>query len=114
MQAVRRTFLVVADDDGIVGDFLGSAEDRLTRVERKLAPLVDGQDDDEIMMIGIGPLETLFHQGHEDLLWPRIERLARSDEKFRRALKACWAFESPRFDDRRRLLEELAKPPETN
>lgn len=60
-------------------------------------------------MIGVGPLEVLFHQGHEDLLWPDIERLARSDPRFCRALASTWAYASPRYEDRQALLNELGE-----
>jgi hypothetical protein len=60
-------------------------------------------------MIGVGPLENLFHEGYEDSLWPRIETLARTDQKFRRALSWCWAYGSSRYEDRRDLLNELAR-----
>jgi hypothetical protein len=43
-------------------------------------------DFDLIAEVGVGPLESLFLQGHEDALWPRVEQLAREDERFRRAL----------------------------
>jgi hypothetical protein len=37
----------VSDDlDDILGDFLGTADERLTRVEHKLAPLALGRDDE--------------------------------------------------------------------
>ena len=45
----------------------------------------------------------------EDELWPQIERLARGDVRFRRALSHVWAYESPEFDRRERLLEELGE-----
>jgi hypothetical protein len=59
-------------------------------------------------MVGCGPLESLLHQGHGDLLWPEIERLARSDELFRRALENVWAYDSPEYERRERLLAELS------
>jgi hypothetical protein len=64
-------------------------------------------DEDAVMMIGVGPLETLFHRGFESQLWPRIEQLARDDGTFRVALASVWAYNSPMFDRRRALLGEL-------
>ena len=90
-------------------DFLGSPETRLNRIEHLLVDLDLELDAHEIAMIGVGPLEVLFHQGHEDLLWPEIERLARSDPRFRRALASTWAYDSPRYDDRQALLRELGE-----
>ena len=66
-------------------------------------------DFDLIMELGSGPLEALFHQGHEAPLWTRIERLARNDLRFRRALSVAWAFESPMFARRDALLDELGE-----
>lgn len=64
----------------MMGDFLGSPSGWLTRIEALLEPLDWWADWDEIVMIGVGPLETLCLQGHEDALWPRIEELARSTQ----------------------------------
>lgn len=88
---------------------MASPEDRLTAIEQELARLDAWADDHEIVMIGVGPLEDLLGRGGEDLLWPRIEALARSDLKFRRALASCWAYSSPRYEDRYRLLDELGE-----
>jgi hypothetical protein len=62
-----------------------------------------------VMMIGIGPLETLLHQGHGELLWPQMEKLARDDPLFRRALASAWAYDSPEYERRRQLLVELGE-----
>jgi hypothetical protein len=67
------------------------------------------EDDQAIMMLAVGPLEPFFHQGHEEDLWPEVERLAREEPVFRRALRQCWAYESPMFVRRERLLEELGE-----
>ena len=91
-------------------DFLGDPEARLKRVESLLQDLNLDEDAEEIGRIGVGPLEVLFHQGHEDRLWPEIERLARSEPRFRRALASTWAYESSRYDDRQALLSELDAP----
>jgi hypothetical protein len=66
-------------------------------------------DFDLIAEVGVGPLEQLFHEGHEEHLWPRLEQLARDDSWFRRALGAVWAFSSPCFAERERLLAELGE-----
>jgi hypothetical protein len=62
-----------------------------------------------IRYIGTGPLESLCHQGFEEALWPAIEPLARADERFRRALSCVWAYDSPLFERRDALLEELGE-----
>lgn len=59
--------------------------------------------------VGCGDLEDLFHAGHEKELWPEIERLARADPIFRRALRAAWAYDSPMFERREALLQELGE-----
>jgi hypothetical protein len=66
-----------------------------------------GDDADFVSMMGVGPLESLFHQGHGEALWPEVERLARTDPLFRRALRSVWAYDSPEFDRREALLAEL-------
>lgn len=58
-------------------------------------------------MMGVGPLESLLHQGHGELLWPELERLARADPLFRRARRSTWAYDSPEYDRREALLAEL-------
>lgn len=68
---------------------------------------VDDPDDTFVEMIGVGPLETLLHRGHETALWDEIERLARTDPRFRQALAHVQATTSPELGRRRRLLEEL-------
>jgi hypothetical protein len=65
-------------------------------------------DDELILEVGCGPLESLV-RGHGIELWPRIEQLARDDSRFRRALSHVWAYESPEFDRRQQLLEELGE-----
>ena len=64
---------------------------------------------DLILEVGSGPLETLLRQGHEEMLWPRIERLARDDPRFRRALSVAWAYDSPMLARRDALLSELGE-----
>jgi uncharacterized protein DUF6869 len=68
-----------------------------------------GDDDDQVMMIGAGALESLFHRGFEEALWPRIEEQARRDPVFRRALLTTWAYDSPMFARRKALLQELGE-----
>ena len=58
------------------------------------------------LRLGAGDLETLIrHHGEE--LWPRVERLAREDPRFRMALSGVWAYESAEYERRTALLEEL-------
>jgi hypothetical protein len=85
-----------------------SADDALSEIASTLRSTVD-PDPELIEHSGSGPLESLFHGGHEEELWPRIEQLAREDERFRRALSAVWAYDSPMFDQREALLEELGE-----
>jgi hypothetical protein len=65
-------------------------------------------DNDLALEVGTGPLETLL-QEHEEALWPRVEQLARDDVRFRRALSRVWAYDSPMFERRSALLEELGE-----
>lgn len=58
--------------------------------------------------LGCGELEGLLDD-HEAELWPEIERLARTDPVFRRALQCAWAYDSPMFDQREKLLEEVGE-----
>lgn len=58
--------------------------------------------------IGCGDLEELI-RSNGVRLWPRIERLARANVRFRRALRSVWAYDSPEFERRERLLEELGE-----
>ena len=62
-----------------------------------------------ISHLGVGPLESLFHRGHKEDLWPEIEQLARHDERLRRALASSWAYDSPMFERREALLAELGE-----
>jgi hypothetical protein len=63
---------------------------------------------DVIGNVGAGRLENLIRD-HGEELWPRIEQLARDDVRVRRALGAVWSYDSPEFDRRQRLLEELGE-----
>jgi hypothetical protein len=91
------------DLEAVVGD------DPAQTLEDIIAELHSRPDPDEefISMIGIGPLESLLHQSHGEALWPEIERLVRRDVLFRRALRSVRAYDSPEFDRRTALLEEL-------
>ena len=65
--------------------------------------------DPELMLdVGCGVLESLLFE-HEEELWPKIERLARDDVRFREALAAVWAYDSPAFERREALLAELGE-----
>ena len=57
--------------------------------------------------IGAGNLESLLG-AHEEELWLDVERLARSDDRFRCALQTVVAAGSPMYRERRDLLDELA------
>jgi hypothetical protein len=104
----------VPTDDGL--DALGRAvlyrrispDDALREIVSALHS-TEAPDFDLITRIGVGPLETLFHQGFEQALWPEVERLAREDERFRRALGTVWGFSSPMFGQREALLRELGE-----
>jgi hypothetical protein len=65
-------------------------------------------DEELITEIGVGPLESLLRE-HEQELWLRVERLARDNARFRRALCAVCAYDSPYLERREALLEELGE-----
>lgn len=55
-----------------------------------VAALVGGaKDDDEVALVGAGPLEDLLHT-HGEALVDDVDRFARQDSRFRRALSAVW------------------------
>jgi hypothetical protein len=84
------------------------AEDPLETLAEIVVQLHAHADDDEyISRMGFGPIESLLHQGHGDALWPHMEHLARTDPLFRRALRSTWAYDSPEYDRREALLDEL-------
>jgi hypothetical protein len=66
-------------------------------------------DADGVMMVGVGPLESLLHQGHGEELWPELARLIRTDKIFRQALRATWAYSSPEYERREALLAAFAE-----
>jgi hypothetical protein len=68
----------------------------------------DEPDPDLCSEVGCGDLESLLRD-HETALWPEVERLARTDIRFRRALASVWAYESPEFERRSALLAELGE-----
>ncbi len=95
------------DLDAIVGaDPLQTLLDLVVELHSETDP-----NEDFVESMGIGPLESLLHRNLGDDLWPHIERLARTDPLFRRALSYCWAYDSPEFDRRVHLLEELGEIP---
>ena len=63
-------------------------------------------DPELILEVGCGDLETLLRDD-EERLWSDVERSARSDVRFRRALAAVWAYDSPMYERRMALLLEL-------
>ncbi|MEA2901504.1 MAG: hypothetical protein QOH36_1391 [Actinomycetota bacterium] len=65
-------------------------------------------DVDLIGSVGAGALETLV-RNHGTELWEEIERLARDNVRFRRALRSVWAYDSPEYERRSQLLEELGE-----
>ena len=69
----------------------------------------DDMDEELCLEIGRGDLESVLAR-HEAALWDRIELLARSDPRFRRALRSVWAYGSPLYDRRAALLGELPDP----
>lgn len=76
---------------------------------RYVAELHEADDPDETARdLGCGSLEELLRSYEEDL-WPEVERLAREDPVFRRALRSVWAYDSPMFRRREALLEELGE-----
>jgi hypothetical protein len=82
--------------------------------EERLGELVellhaaDEPDFDLIGEVGCGELENLV-RAHGEQLWPVLERLARADPIFRRALRSVWAYDSPEFERRDKLLRELGE-----
>ncbi|MCU1451989.1 MAG: hypothetical protein JWN46_135 [Acidimicrobiales bacterium] len=102
------SWMTVMDREGIW--LVGSPDEQLDYIVGMLGDCHLVDDANRIDRLGAGPLETLMLFGHEDELWDRIEHLARTDPKFRRALASVWGYRSPRFDDRARLLEELGEP----
>ena len=65
-------------------------------------------DPELCLEVGSGSLEALLAK-HERKLWPEIEGLARTDVRFRRALSAVWAYDSPEYKRRTALLAELGE-----
>jgi hypothetical protein len=65
-------------------------------------------DEERCGDIGVGPLENLLRH-HELELWDEVERLARSDARFLRALAYVWAYSSPAFARRDALLTDLGE-----
>ena len=57
----------------------------------------------------MGTLESVLAR-HDAALWDRIQLLARSDPRFRRALRSVSAYGSPLYDHRAALLGEMPDP----
>ena len=68
----------------------------------------DEPDPDLCLEVGCGDLESVL-ANHETELWDEIERLARTDPRFRRALSSVWAYDSAQFNRREALLAELGE-----
>lgn len=101
--------LVVGDQTaGVIRDSWEVATlDELRALVERLNSTTE-PDPDLIGEIGAGELENLV-RAHGEQLWPEIERIARSDIRFRRALASVWAYDSPEYERRTRLLEELGE-----
>jgi hypothetical protein len=98
---------VAALTERMLGDDEYSADDLLERLVAILNATPE-PNEELISWIGCGDLENLIREDGVDL-WPRIEQLARVDVRFRRALRSVWAYDSPEFDRRQALLEELGE-----
>ncbi|HUQ63085.1 MAG TPA: hypothetical protein VM121_04985 [Acidimicrobiales bacterium] len=79
-------------------------------LERIVAVINSTPEPDEELVgwVGCGDLENLVRD-HGVELWEQIERLARSDARFRRALRSVWAYDSPEYERRSALLGELGE-----
>ena len=80
--------------------------EQVTRLDATPEP-----DPDLCLEVGCGDLESLLGR-HESELWPEVERLARENPRFRRALSSVWAYDSPMFSRREALLAELGEATE--
>jgi hypothetical protein len=90
-----------------VQDVAVTGADHLRSIVERLHSTPD-PDPEVVVEVGVGDLENLVRD-HGDELWPEIERLARSDPRFRRALACVWAYDSPEYDRRKALLAELGE-----
>ncbi len=84
-----------------------SADEILTRIVA-IVNATPEPNEDLLSWVGCGELENLIRDAGKEL-WPRIERLARKDVRFRRALRSVWAYDSPEFERRQALLGELGE-----
>lgn len=93
-------------EDGGPTDGLSPAE----FLERIVAVINSTPEPDEelVRWVGCGDLENLVRDDGVEL-WEQIERLARSDARFRRALSYVWAYDSPEYERRHALLGELGE-----
>jgi hypothetical protein len=75
------------------------------RVMDVIQALVDAaQSDDELSLVGAGPLEDLLsHSGHGALVVDEVERRARQQSRFRAALASVWLGGDVPRDVRKRL-----------
>jgi len=85
-----------------------SARAALDELARLIEEAPEDSADDLCLEIGCGDLETLLRRWELEL-WDEVERLARSSERFRRALRSVWAYDSPKFNERDALLWELSE-----
>jgi hypothetical protein len=90
----------------VIGDF-GEPRDLLADVVAVLDSTPE-PDLELIGSVGAGSLETLVRNHGADL-WEEVERLARQNIRFRRALRSVWAYDSAEYDRRTQLLKELGE-----
>lgn len=84
-----------------------SPTEALAEIVAVLHSTVDA-DPDLCAEVGCGDLEEVLRD-NETALWAEVERLARTDARFRRALSSVWAYDSPEFERRTALLAELGE-----
>src|SRR5437660_8833390 len=78
-----------ADVHPFLADLFLEGDDPAALLARLVARLHETVEPDPVLCgdIGAGNLESLLAR-HESALWPEIDRLARSDVRFRRALRS--------------------------
>jgi hypothetical protein len=85
-----------------------------TRLPEDLVKVLNSTDEPDPTLcrdVGCGDLESLLRE-NETALWSDVERLARMEVRFRRALSSVWAYDSPEYERRDSLLAELGEPRE--
>lgn|GEM_PF-3953227 len=95
-------------DDALFFRVIADGEDP-TDLLAEIVALLESTEEPDLELIGsvgAGALETLV-RNHGVELWDEIERFARQDVRFRRALRSVWAYESPEYERRTELLGEL-------